>query len=143
MVRALKVSCNLYFANLGIQLGAERLHRELADRFGLRNVKPVGAANPFNFRNVPFTADSDSGTLTFSTIATRPKKSHNERNSYVGIAEYLAAYLPANGKVYMIPVSNAPRNTAVLRFRECGPSSSPRWRDNGGKSPWWAEDYEI
>lgn len=87
--------------------------------------------------------EPDGCSFTFSTHTIRPKKSHNERNSYVGIAEYLAAYLPANGKVYMIPVSIAPKNTAVLRFREYGPSSSPKWKGNGGKLTWWAEDYEI
>ncbi len=86
--------------------------------------------------------EPDGCSFVFSTQSVRPKKSHNERNDYVGIAEYIAAYLPSNGKVYMIPVNIAPKNTAVLRFRECGSSSSPKWK-GGGRVTWWAEDYEI
>jgi len=41
MARALRVSCNLYFANLGLTLGSERLGRAFADRFELRGVKPL------------------------------------------------------------------------------------------------------
>ncbi len=87
--------------------------------------------------------EADGCSFTFNTHSIRPKKWGNERGSYMGIAEYFAAYLPNNGKVYMIPVSIAPKNKAILRFRQCGPSSSPKWRGNGGKSTWWAEDYEI
>lgn len=43
MARAMRVSCNLYFANLGLALGPERLRRAFADRFELRGVKPLDA----------------------------------------------------------------------------------------------------
>jgi cell division protein FtsW (lipid II flippase) len=41
MVRAMKVSCNLYFANLGMQLGVDRLHHAFADsnQWALSRVK--------------------------------------------------------------------------------------------------------
>src|ERR1041384_4285497 len=35
----------------------------------IANVKPVGSTNAFNFRNVAFTPDTDSGTLAFNTTA--------------------------------------------------------------------------
>lgn len=41
MARALRVSCNLYFANLGIRIGAERLHQYLSDRLHLKGIKPL------------------------------------------------------------------------------------------------------
>src|SRR5689334_1260439 len=41
MARAMTVSCNLYFANLGLKLGAETLHRQYADRFFIRGVQPM------------------------------------------------------------------------------------------------------
>jgi cell division protein FtsI/penicillin-binding protein 2/cell division protein FtsW (lipid II flippase)/DNA uptake protein ComE-like DNA-binding protein len=41
MARAMKVSCNLYYANLGLQLGVDRLHHAFADsdRWALSRVK--------------------------------------------------------------------------------------------------------
>jgi cell division protein FtsI/penicillin-binding protein 2/cell division protein FtsW (lipid II flippase)/DNA uptake protein ComE-like DNA-binding protein len=41
MDRALRQSCNLYFANLGLLLGPERLQESLSERFRIRMVKPV------------------------------------------------------------------------------------------------------
>ncbi|MGC8667139.1 MAG: FtsW/RodA/SpoVE family cell cycle protein [Chthonomonadales bacterium] len=40
MARALRVSCNLYFANLGIRLGASRLREYLAGQLRLKGIKP-------------------------------------------------------------------------------------------------------
>jgi len=41
MARAMRVSCNLYFANLGLQLGVDRLHRAFSasDQWALSRVK--------------------------------------------------------------------------------------------------------
>lgn len=41
MERALRESCNLYFANLGLLLGPERLQESLSERFRIRMVRPV------------------------------------------------------------------------------------------------------
>jgi len=41
MFRAMRVSCNLYFANLGIRLGAEPLRRYFTDRLHLKGIKPA------------------------------------------------------------------------------------------------------
>jgi cell division protein FtsI/penicillin-binding protein 2/cell division protein FtsW (lipid II flippase)/DNA uptake protein ComE-like DNA-binding protein len=43
MARAIRVSCNLYFAHLGLVLGPERLHRAFAgkDRWAFSRVKPL------------------------------------------------------------------------------------------------------
>lgn len=41
--RALAASCNVYFAQLGISLGAERLHREFVDQLDFRHVRTAGA----------------------------------------------------------------------------------------------------
>ncbi|MCC6729496.1 MAG: FtsW/RodA/SpoVE family cell cycle protein [Chthonomonadales bacterium] len=43
LARALRVSCNLYFARLAIALGPEKLREELVDGFELSAVKPVAA----------------------------------------------------------------------------------------------------
>lgn len=66
---------------------------------------------------------------------------------------YFAVYLPETGKIYMIPIDEAPKATDMtLRFKSAGVI-----RSNGQKS-WqvsygeaiasgvkynWAEDYEI
>jgi peptidoglycan glycosyltransferase len=41
MDRALRDSCNLYFANLGLILGPERLQESFSERFQIRMVRPV------------------------------------------------------------------------------------------------------
>jgi cell division protein FtsI/penicillin-binding protein 2/cell division protein FtsW (lipid II flippase)/DNA uptake protein ComE-like DNA-binding protein len=41
MAQAMEVSCNLYFANLGLRLGPEKLHRTLVDWFALRHIAPL------------------------------------------------------------------------------------------------------
>lgn len=41
MARAVQVSCNLYFANLGLKLSPERLRRAFAERFELHRIAPL------------------------------------------------------------------------------------------------------
>lgn len=43
MARAMRVSCNLYFIQLGLTLGAERLHRMYTEGFQLEHIKPLPA----------------------------------------------------------------------------------------------------
>ena len=41
MAKALRVSCNVYFANLGVTLGADGLNRTAVSGFGLRHMPPL------------------------------------------------------------------------------------------------------
>ena len=89
--------------------------------------------------------------FAFNTVSISAGKRGNLKKGYVGKAEYFAVYLPENGKVYMIAVSEAPSRTDMtLRFKSAGlvrgnhksthvvpyeEISDPRFH--------WAEDYEI
>ena len=42
IAKALRVSCNVYFANLGVALGADALNRTARGGFGLRHMPPLG-----------------------------------------------------------------------------------------------------
>ncbi len=39
--KAIRVSCNVYFAHLGLELGQDRLHETAADKFKLTNIPPA------------------------------------------------------------------------------------------------------
>lgn len=89
--------------------------------------------------------------FAFNTVSISAGKRGNLKKGYVGKAEYFAVYLPENGKVYMIAVSEAPSRTDMtFRFKSAGlvrgnhksthvvpyeEISDPRFH--------WAEDYEI
>ncbi|HLJ35054.1 MAG TPA: group I intron-associated PD-(D/E)XK endonuclease [Ktedonobacteraceae bacterium] len=89
--------------------------------------------------------------FAFNTVSTSPGKHSIRKRTYVGKAEFFAVYLPENGKVYMIAVSEAPRSSDMsLRFKSAGlvrgnhkktytvpyeEITDPRFH--------WAEDYEI
>lgn len=94
---------------------------------------------------------SDGQCLEFNTLSNISAKRGNKRVRYEGKAEYFAAYSPDTGKVYMIPVSQAPKgDSMILRFKSAG-----LIRGNHKKTyvvPYeeikdnrfnWAEDYEI
>lgn len=95
--------------------------------------------------------EKDGRCLVFNTVSTSPGKHSTRKRTYVGKAEYFAVYLPENGKVYMMAVSEAPRSSDMsLRFKSAGlvrgnhkktytvpyeEITDPRFH--------WAEDYEI
>ncbi len=94
----------------------------------------------------------DGAYIAFNTISTTAnRRGVNTKKTYVGKAEFFAAYLPENGKVYMIAVNEAPTSSDMtLRFKSAG-----LVRGNHKKTyivPYeeindpqfhWAEDYEI
>jgi hypothetical protein len=95
--------------------------------------------------------EKDGKCFAFNTVSTSPGKHSNRKRNYVGRAEVFAVYLPENGKVYMIPVSEAPQSSdMMLRFKIAG-----LVRGNHKKTyvvPYeeikdprfhWAEDYEL
>jgi len=87
----------------------------------------------------------DGSAIVFSTQQIHPSsrtgyqdsKRDYRRSDYRGKADYIAVYLPDNGKVYMIAVEECPKNTGIFHFKghETG--------YNKGKRARWAEDYEI
>lgn len=93
----------------------------------------------------------DGNCFEFNTVSISAGKRGNLKKGYVGKAEYLAVYLPENGKVYLITVNEAPRSSDMtLRFKSAGlvrgnhkktyivpyeEINDPRFN--------WAEDYEI
>jgi hypothetical protein len=94
---------------------------------------------------------SDGQCIGFNTLSNISAKKGNKRVDYTGRADYFAAYSPDTGKVYMIPVSEAPKGgSMILRFKGAGlvrgnhkkkyavpyeEITDPRFH--------WAEDYEI
>ena len=63
----------------------------------------------------------DGSCFEFNTVSVSAGKRGNLKKGYVGKAEYFAVYVPENGKVYMIAVSEAPgRNDMTLRFKSAG-----------------------
>jgi len=96
----------------------------------------------------------DGGSFIFDTQSIHHKnRTVNVRRGYVGSAEYFAAYLPDNGKVYMIAIDQAPKSDMELHFKSAGVNFGGR---HGRISHYtyeetlsmkftlyWAEDYEI
>lgn len=95
----------------------------------------------------------DGSCFQFKTVSISPGKHSNLKRTYIGKAEVFAVYLPENGKVYMIPVDEAPQSSEmILRFKGAGVI-----RNNGRQSRRvsyeeaivgvakynWAEDYEL
>ena len=87
-----------------------------------------------------------------ASVTTNSKGSKHHKRGYVGKAKYFGVYVPDTGKVYMVPVNEAPRGEMTLRFKSAGVIRS------NGKQNWhvpyeeaiasgvkynWAEDYEI
>ena len=94
---------------------------------------------------------SNGQCIEFNTLSNISAKRGNRRVDYTGRAEYFAAYSPDTGKVYMVPVKEAPKGgSMILRFKSAGlvrgnhknthvvpyeEITDPRFN--------WAEDYEI
>lgn len=95
----------------------------------------------------------DGNCFEFNTVSVSAGKRGNLKKGYIGKAEVFAVYLPANGKVYIIPVDEAPgRTDMILRFKSAGVIRSngrQSWRVSyeeaiGGVAKYnWAEDYEL
>lgn len=94
---------------------------------------------------------SDGQCIEFNTLSNISAKRGNRRVDYTGRADYFAAYSPDTEKVYIVPVSEAPKGgSMILRFKSAGlvrgnhkktyvvpyeEITDPRFH--------WAEDYEI
>lgn len=97
--------------------------------------------------------EKDGSCFVFNTVSISAGRRGNLKKGYMGKAEYFAVYLPENGKIYMIPVSDAPgRNDMTLRFKSAGVIRSngrQNWRVSyeeavaSGVKYNWAEDYEM
>ena len=77
------------------------------------------------------------GCLQFNTVITYARvggKPHIRRG-YKGEADYFGIYSPDTGKVYLVPVEDAPNGIAVLRLQAT--------KNNQNKGVRWAQDYEI
>lgn len=94
---------------------------------------------------------NDGSCFEFNTVSTSPGKHNTRKRTYVGKAEYFAVYLPENGKVYMIAVSEAPKSSyMILRFKSAGlvrgnhkKTQIVPYEEINDPRFHWAEDYEI
>ncbi len=95
--------------------------------------------------------EKDGNCFAFNTVSTSPGKHSTRKRTYIGKAEYFAVYLPENGKVYMIPVNEAPRSSdMILRFKSAGlvrgnhkKTHTVPYEEITDPRFHWAEDYEI
>jgi PD-(D/E)XK endonuclease len=93
----------------------------------------------------------DGSCFEFNTVSVSAGKRGNLKKGYVGKAEFFAVYLPENGKVYMIAVSEAPRSSDMtLRFKSAGlirgnhkRTHTVPYEEINDPRFHWAEDYEI
>lgn len=97
----------------------------------------------------------DGTCIEFNTVSvtTNSKGSKHRKRGYVGKAENFGAYVPDNGKIYIVAVSEAPQaGSMTLRFKNAGVIRSngrQHWRVSydeaiaSGVKYNWAEDYEI
>lgn len=88
--------------------------------------------------------------LDFNTESTVSARRGNRKNNYIGKAEYFGVYNSDLGKVYQVPVANAPKGSITLRFKSAGYQRGNRHRtwyepysDKIAHLAYWAEDYEI
>ncbi len=95
---------------------------------------------------------SKDGTyLEFNTSSVSPrKKGINRKSGYRGKAEYFAVYSPDTGKIYIVPVDEAPDGNMNLRFKAAGIMRAGRhhnyhvpYSQGIADKYTWAEDYEI
>lgn len=78
----------------------------------------------------------DGNGVDFNTANVQLKGGKPVRRDYVGDAEYFGVYCPELDKVYMVPVSQAPRSGhMILRLTQ------PKSAQKGGYH--FAKDYEI
>ena len=79
----------------------------------------------------------ERGCLEFNTAITYARvggKPHI-RKGYKQEADYFGVYSPDTGKVYLVPVDDAPGSVAKLRLQAT--------KSNQQKGVRWAKDYEI
>jgi PD-(D/E)XK nuclease superfamily protein len=88
--------------------------------------------------------------MDFNTVSTVSAKRGNRKNNYIGKAEHFGVYSPDLGKVYLVPVADAPQGHITLRFKSVGYQRGNRhgawyepYSDKVAHLAYWAEDYEI
>jgi hypothetical protein len=92
----------------------------------------------------------EGNALDFNTASTVSAKRGNRKNDYRGKAECFGVYSPDLGKVYLIPVADAPKGDITLRFKNVGYQRGNRhgtwfepYTEKIACLSYWAEDYEI
>ena len=79
---------------------------------------------------------SDESGIDFNTTSVHPRDGKHFRRDYVGEAEYFGVYCPELDRVYMVPVTEAPRSGhMILRL------TPPKTGQKGGYHI--AKAYEI
>jgi len=79
---------------------------------------------------------SDKSGVDFNTTSVHPRGDKHYRRDYAGDAEYFGVYCPDLDRVYMVPVSEAPRSGHMtLRLTQ------PKTAQKGGYH--FARDYEL
>jgi hypothetical protein len=80
------------------------------------------------------------GAIGFRPFSLRAAKKetgwHRIVSNYQGEIEYFGVYCPENGKVYLVPIEDAP-NRSICMLRVDPPKNNQRKRIR------WAKDYEV
>jgi hypothetical protein len=92
----------------------------------------------------------EGNAMDFNTASTISAKRGNRKNDYIGKAECFGVYNPDLGKVYLVPVADAPKGEITLRFKSVGYQRGNRhstwfepYSEKVANLSYWAEDYEI
>ncbi len=72
-----------------------------------------------------------NSAITYARVGGKP----HIRKGYKGEADYFGVYSPDTGKVYLVPVEDAPDSAVTLRLEAT--------KNNKQKGVRWAEDFEI
>ena len=72
-----------------------------------------------------------NSAITYARVGGKP----HIRKGYKGEADYFGVYSPDTGKVYLVPVEDAPDSAVTLRLEAT--------KNNQQKGVRWAEDFEI
>ena len=75
------------------------------------------------------------GGIMFNTVSTRCNTNEVVRQGYGGQIDAFAVFCPDNGRIYAVPVEDAPRGIATLRLDPTVNGQAKRVR--------WAADYEL
>ncbi len=74
------------------------------------------------------------GCVDFSTASSQVHRDKGRQN-YIGQADLFAVYCPPLGKVYIVPVATASKNSMCLRIEPT--------KNNQDTGVNWASDYEM
>ncbi|MFL5629365.1 MAG: group I intron-associated PD-(D/E)XK endonuclease [Ktedonobacteraceae bacterium] len=76
----------------------------------------------------------DGAYLIFNTATTHTNRKF-QRKGYIGNVEYFVVFSPDTGKIYKVPIEEAPETTMNLRLKNT--------KNNQAQGIKWAKNYEL